>query len=297
MTTSTPTGDVVVVGSLNLDLVATADRLPGPGETVTGESYLEHAGGKGLNQAVAAARSGATTRMIGAVGSDQAGVHLVELARAAGVDTSTIRTIDDTPTGRALISVDRHGENCIIVVPGANGRVDAQQASTGLASPGVMLCQLEIPLDAVEAALSAARDAGVLTMLDPAPAAELRPSTLALIDVIAPNEHEVELLGGVDRLLDAGVGAVLVSLGADGAVLHRADRPPVRQASFPVDVVDTTGAGDAFRGAFAARVAAGATFDEALPHAAAAGSLATTVAGAVPSLPTVEAIEALLAAS
>ena len=297
MTPASRHGGVIVVGSLNLDLVATADRLPRPGETVTGSSSAEHPGGKGLNQAIAAARAGAPTQMIGAVGADQAGRQLLDAAATGGVDTSSVRTVEHAPTGRALISVDQRGENSIIVVPGANGAVTAEHITPPVARPTgarVMLCQLEIPLAAVKASLDAARSADMLTVLDPAPATDLRASLLELVDVIAPNEHELQLLGGVDRLLDAGVGAVLVTLGADGAVLHRPGQPPVGQESFSVDVVDTTGAGDAFRGAFAARVAAGATHDEALPHAAAAGALATTVAGAVPSLPTRPAIEAML---
>ena len=247
MTPASRHGGVIVVGSLNLDLVATADRLPRPGETVTGSSYAEHPGGKGLNQAIAAARAGAPTQMIGAVGADQAGRQLLDAAATGGVDTSSVRTVEHAPTGRALISVDQRGENSIIVVPGANGAVTAEHITPPVARPTgarVMLCQLEIPLAAVKASLDAARSADVLTVLDPAPATDLPASLLKLVDVIAPNEHELQLLGGVDRLLDAGVGAVLVTLGADGAVLHRPGQPPVGQESFSVDVVDTTGAGD-----------------------------------------------------
>jgi len=293
-------GDVFVVGSLNLDLVATADRLPAPGETVSGSSYAEHPGGKGLNQAIAAARAGAATQMLGAVGDDEAGRRLLDNARSAGVDTSSIAVIAGIPTGRALITVDASGENCIVVVPGANGLVSPADTAPSLSAQvpasgrPVLLTQLEIPIGTVVAALEDARRADVFTMLDPAPAADLPASALEVIDLIAPNEHEVELLGGVDRLLDAGVGAVLITLGGDGAELHRADEPLVRQRAFDVDVVDTTGAGDAFRGAFAARVAAGSSFEEALPFAAAAGALATTVAGAVPSLPMRTATDALL---
>lgn len=202
---------VCVVGSANLDLVATAPRLPRPGETVLAAGFAEHAGGKGLNQAVAARRAGARTAFVGAVGSDEAGRRLAAALVAAGVDTSLLATIEQ-PTGRALITVDERGENSIVVVPGANAAV----AGATVPPARVLLTQLEIPLAAVRAALQAARAAGTTTILNPAPAASLDPALLALVDLLVPNEHELAMLGTPGELLAAGVGAVVTTLGAEG---------------------------------------------------------------------------------
>lgn len=280
--------DVGVVGSANLDLVATTDRLPGPGETVLGRSYAEHAGGKGLNQAVAAARSGARTAFVGALGRDAAGDALREVLDLEGIDRSAVATVD-VPTGRALIAVDDAAENSIVVVPGANGEVRADE----MPDCSVVLAQLEVPVSTVGAALAAARERGAITVLNPAPAAELPEALIADCDVIVPNEHEVGLLGGAEHLLELGCGTVIVTRGADGVEIHRGDRVE-RRAAGHVDVVDTTGAGDAFCGAFAARLAAGEDLDSAVEWAMAAGALATTVVGAVPAQPTAAAIEAHL---
>jgi ribokinase len=278
--------DVCVVGSANLDLVATTDRLPAAGETVLGSSYTEHPGGKGLNQAVAAARSGARTAMIAAVGNDSAGAQLREVMRADGIDSAGVATLADIPTGRALIGVSATGENQIIVVPGANGRlaVDAQT----FPHARVVLAQLEVPIEAVRRAFACARGQSqtTTTVLNPAPASELAldAELLALCDIVVPNEHEVELLGGVDRLLTLGARAVVVTLGSRGAMLHTAGEI-THVAPFAVDVVDTTGAGDTFCGALCARLAAGDAIADALRFASAAAALSTTRAGAVPSIP------------
>jgi ribokinase len=282
--------DVCVVGSANLDLVATAARVPAPGETVLGHSYAEHAGGKGLNQAVAAARSGANTAFLGALGSDAAGELLRQVLEDDGIDHTGVSVVDDLPTGRALITVGDDGENSIVVVPGANGSVTVDS----MPAAHVVLAQLEIPLDAVINAFRLGRASGSTTVLNPAPAAELPDELLALTDIVIPNEHEAELLGGADRLLERGPGAVIVTLGGDGARWYSATGstaiPPL-----PIDPVDTTGAGDAFCGAFCARLAAGDQIDLALTWAAAAGALTTTAPGAVPSLPRAAAILAALA--
>lgn len=280
--------DVCVIGSTNLDLVATTSRLPLPGETVLGTSYAEHAGGKGLNQAVAARRAGAGVRFISAVGDDDAGRHLLDLIAAEGIDASTIDRVKG-PTGRALIGVSADGENSIIVVPGANASVQL----TTLPSARVVLAQLEVRIDVVSEAFVEARRKGAITILNPAPAQPLPGNLLAACSVLVPNEHEVELLGGVQRLLAAGVGAVVVTLGAHGADLHTSTKSTHIDA-FPVDVVDTTGAGDAFCGALAAQLAAGADLIAALRFATAAGALATTKVGAVPSLATVAEINDLM---
>lgn len=280
--------DVVVVGSLNLDLVATTSRLPRPGETVLGTGYAEHAGGKGLNQAVAAARHGVAVALIGAVGDDEAGRRLLDLARRDGVDVEHVATVSE-PTGRAVITVDEHAENSIVVVPGANSAVGAG----ALPSARLVAAQLEVPVAAVGAAFESGRAEGALTLLNPAPGRPLPRSLLQLCDVVVPNEHELDQVGGVDELLAAGVGVVVTTRGAAGVDVAT-PRTRWNQAAFPVAPVDTTGAGDAFCGALAAQLSSGTDLAEAVRHAAAAGALATTTAGAVPSLPTGAAVEQLL---
>lgn len=288
--TSTAAPGVCVVGSSNLDLVATVERLPGPGETVPGSSYHEYPGGKGLNQAVAAARLGARVEMVGAVGSDTAGQTLLEVMRADGIGTERVAVVA-APTGRALIGVSASAENSIIVVAGANGEV----AVTELPDCAVVLSQLEVPLDAIRTAFAQARTRGVITILNPAPAMPVPDDVLQLCDIVIPNEHEVELLGGVERLLGLVSTAVVVTLGADGAALHTADGR-TQIAPHRVTPVDSTGAGDCFCGATAARLAAGDVLVDALRRAAVAAALSTTVAGAVPSMPSAAAVEVALSA-
>ena len=283
--------DVLVVGSANLDLVARTARHPLPGETVLGHGYEEHPGGKGLNQAVAAARSGARTRFVAAVGHDNAGDRLREVAAHDGINVDDVTSTDAAPTGRAMIIVDDHAENSIVVIPGANEHCPAPQSIDAT----VVLVQLEVPLDVVAATFAAARSAGALTVLNPAPATELSPALLGLCDVVIPNEHEVDLLGGVDALHAAGVSTVIVTQGAAGIRICDANGTRSLPA-FPVTPVDTTGAGDAFCGAFAAGLAAGLAIDAACARAVVAGALATTQHGAVPSLPTSSDIDAALSA-
>ena len=287
--------DVVVVGSSNLDLVARTVRLPGPGETVLGSGFAQHPGGKGLNQAVAAARAGATVAFLGALGDDDAGRTLRSVAANEGIDVSGLSVADGVVTGRAVITVDDSGENSIVVVPGANAclHVEALPAST------VVLAQLEVPVATVIAAFAVARTAGSRTVLNPAPVPPdgLPDELLSLCDIVVPNEHEVELLGGVGKLLASGVAAVIVTHGAAGVTVTEApDAATWSIEAFEVDPVDTTGAGDAFCGALAARLAAGDDLRPAVRYAAAGGALATTVAGAVPSLPRDGDIRRLLSA-
>lgn len=283
--------DVVVIGSANLDLVATTDRLPGPGETVLGTTFHEHAGGKGLNQAVAAARCGAKVAMIGSVGDDEAGTRLRGVAGDAGIDITGLTVEPDVPTGRAVITVDQHGENSIVVVAGAN-------ASGVRRTPPisrVVLAQLEIPINSVIDAFATARGSGARTVLNPAPARDLPAELLELCDIVVPNEHELDLVGGADHLLAHGVRAVVVTRGASGVtVVEAEDRTGWAVPAFHVEPVDTTGAGDAFCGALAARLAAGDDLRAAVRFAAGAGALATTVSGAVPSLPNLEAVHRLI---
>lgn len=280
-----PDVDVCVLGSANLDLVVTTERLPGPGETVLGGTYAEYPGGKGLNQAVAAARSGASTSFVGALGRDDAAEQLVEVLRRDGIAHDLVARVD-AATGRALIEVDEHGENSIVVVPGANAVV----ASDRLPISRVLLAQLEIPIEAV---VNAFRVTDAVTVLNPAPATALPDELVAACDVVIPNEHELALLGGIDHLLDAGARSVVVTLGADGARIVTAEES-LQVPPFRVDPIDTTGAGDAFCGALAARLAAGDELRAAVRWAAAAGALATTRPGAVPAQPRAAEIERLL---
>lgn len=280
--------DVCVVGSANLDLVATVQRLPGPGETLPGGSYDEYPGGKGLNQVVAAARAGATTAFVGAVGHDAAGEMLLDVLHDDGIDTRHVHAVGE-PTGRALIFVSDEGENCIVVVSGANATVRAESVPAAK----VYLAQLEVPVDAIERAFTAARAAGAVTVLNPAPAMHVPESLLGLCDVLTPNEHEVELLGGVDHLRSLGAGAVIVTQGSRGATVHTGDGAH-HVEPFAVTPVDTTGAGDCFSGSLCARLAAGDDLTTAMRFAAAAAALSTTVPGAVPSMPYRSAIDRLL---
>jgi ribokinase len=282
------TADVCVIGSANLDLVTRVERMPRPGETLLGGEYREFFGGKGLNQAVAASRSGAATVFVGALGDDAAGRDVRQALAVDQIDASLVRTVD-APTGRAVILVSDDGENMIVVAPGANAAVTAPPS---LPATKVVLAQLEVPIEAVEATFRLARSMGATTILNPAPAANLPPSLLAVCDIVIPNEHERALLGGVDALRAAGC-TVVVTRGGEGVDVHDATGH-VHQAPFRVDVVDTTGAGDAFCGSLASRLAAGSSLRDAVRWGAAAGALATTRHGAVPAQPTAAEIESLL---
>ena len=300
-------GRVVVVGSLNVDLVVGLERMPAPGETVMGETLERHPGGKGLNQAVAAARLGARVSMIGTVGSDDSGVWLQGIVRAEGIDATGIISADG-PSGTALIEVDPTGMNRIVVIPGANAALtaaDVTAAINAIDGVAVVLTQGEIPLEAITAAMAAGRACGARTILNPAPVRDYPASLLALVDFLVPNEHEAAHLSGLptDSLVDAseaarhftgeGVPNAIITRGARGAVWVS----PSSSGSVPayrVTPVDTVAAGDAFCGGLAAALASGEPLPEALRWASAAGALATTIAGAVPSLPTRDAVEQLL---
>lgn len=278
--------DVCVLGSLNLDLVARVERLPGPGETVLGSDFQEHPGGKGANQAVAAARAGARVAMIGAVGDDDAGHRLRSVIEVEGIDAQAI-TIVDAPTGRALIGVDDRGENSIMVIPGANGALTTdmvRHASGVLRGARVLLMQLEVPMEVIEAACAIA-DPDTVIVLNPAPAALLPASVLQRVDVLIPNEHELALLGGVHQVVAAGMSRLLVTQGGRGALLVDAMGHSERIDPWPVTPVDTTAAGDAFCGVFAASLAQGRSWSDAAHRAAVGGALATTRSGAITSLP------------
>lgn len=308
---------VAVVGSLNWDLTLRVDRLPQRGETVSGHDLAQGAGGKGLNQAVASARAGAPTSMVGRVGSDAHGNALVALLSSEGVDVAHVGRDDERSSGMAWIAVEPGGHNQIVVAPLANaylGPADVEHALgavLGERSGGVVLVQAEIADDAIEAALRGGRAAGARTVFNPSPARPLVDGWLRLVDYLVPNEHELAALagvpaggGGLDReglvavagaMVAGGCGAVVVTRGAAGALLVDA-AGAVDLAPFAVDdVQDTTGAGDAFCGAFAAALAAGADRHEALRRASATGALAVRRAGASAAMPTEAEVDALLA--
>lgn len=297
-----------MVGSLNLDVVIGLERMPNTGETVLGTSLARHAGGKGLNQAVAAARMGARVHMVGAVGDDEAGTWLRNIARDDGVSTTHVLTSPGT-SGTAIIEVEPSGANRIIVVPGANATVTptfVEAAIAQIQNPRVVLVQGEIPLDAVAAAMRAGRARGALTMLNPAPVFDIPREVMANVDVIIPNEAETTELTGLPtttrvdaamaatELVDRGARFAVVTCGSRGASWASASHGSGAVPAFAVRAVDTVAAGDAFCGALAALLAEGLAFGEALQWASAAGGLATTVPGAVPSLPSRTDVQALL---
>lgn len=299
---SASAGEVVVVGSINSDLVVRAPRHPLPGETLLGTGLSTFRGGKGANQAVAAARAGAKVSMIGRIGPDAAGGELRDALAADGIDVAFVKTCKHDPTGTALIVVSDAGENTIVVVPGANGTLrdvhvgDATEAGM-FSMAQVVLAQLEVPLPAVTQAFLDARRCGATTILNlaPAPTMALPNELLAVIDVLIANETETELF---ERLHDPLLTKEIIRIrteGANGSTVQFPDGTTLHRAPFEVMVVDTTAAGDAFAGALAASIARGSTYDVALTRGNAAGALACTVAGAQPSLPTRVAIDTLVA--
>lgn len=283
-----------MVGSANLDLVALAARVPSAGETVLGHGYFEAPGGKGLNQAVAAARAGAIVSFVGAVGADSAGHLLQSVVTSEGIDSTHLHTLSGVPTGRALIAVGDDGDNLIVVVPGANallGSTAVLEAKELIESARVLLVQHEIPDDGIYTALRIAKAAGVLTILNPAPARAVRADTLSLVDVLVPNEHEYEIIASATDL--SSVPTLVVTEGERGArVVGEAGLD--RVDPFAVASIDSVAAGDAFCGTLAASLAAGLSLDTSLQRASAAGALATTRHGAVPSLPTSSEVDALI---
>ncbi|MEW1775807.1 ribokinase [Streptomyces sp. NPDC086777] len=283
---------IAVLGSMNMDLVAYAEKAPQLGETVTGRAFRTIPGGKGANQAIAAARAGATVSMIGAVGHDAYGVRLRETLEHSGVDTDSLRTIEG-PSGTAHIVVDDEGGNAIVVVPGANGTVD--HLSPGdegvIASADMLLLQLEIPLPAVAAGAQAARRHGIRTVLTPSPARPLPSELLDNIDLLVANEREAATLtdrtdprDAATALLDR-VPQVVVTLGAAGSLYLTRDAAPLVIPAPRVTAVDSTGAGDTFVGALAVALAEEKPIREALSWAAAAAAISVQREGATESMP------------
>ena len=317
-------GRVIVVGSVNVDLVARVDRLPAAGETVTGAAFSRHHGGKGGNQAVAAARLGVPTAFVGAVGDDDLGTAAREALEAEGIELRELATVPG-PSGVAVIIVDARGENVIAVASGANAALtpDGVRGALGRLGVGrgdVVLAGCEVPIPAVRAALRAGSEAGATTILNPAPATGIDRSILDLADVVTPNRGEVAELAAHDarrngRVADAGGRpetaarsllqpgadgngvrqAVIVTLGRAGALVAERTGATRDVPATPVDAVDTVGAGDTFSGALAAGLAEARPLDEAIQRAVAAAGLATTIVGAREGMPTAAALEAILA--
>lgn len=299
---------IVVVGSLMMDLVVRAPRLPLPGESLLSHSFQTSPGGKGANQAVAAARLGGTVRMIGRVGYDGYGGELRDTLARDGVEIGHVRTDPGAATGVAFIAVDDGGQNSIIVASGANMRVgpgDVDDAREAIAGAGMLVLQLEVPLEASERAIAIARAAGVPVILNPAPARPLPAGLIAQVDYLIPNESEATLLTGIAvndatsaeaaarALMAQGARTVIVTLGGKGALVVSAEAT-TRIAPFTVTPVDTTAAGDAFVGALAVALTEGMRLIEAARFASAAGALTVTKAGAQPSLPSLADVQALL---
>jgi ribokinase len=308
-------GRVVVVGSVNVDLVIRGERLPGPGETVAGGTFERHHGGKGGNQAVAAARLGRPVLFVGAVGDDAFGSDARSALAAEGVDVSSLATLDGAATGVALILVDEHGDNLISVASGANAlllpeAIEPALARIGIHQGDVVLVCHELPTATVREALRVGRAAGARTIFNPAPAHGIGRSVLGAADVVTPNLGELLTLTASEAqrssrsaavraapdtarvaraLLDSGAGgvgeAVVVTLGASGALIVTRDGT-IAIPSLPVHAIDATGAGDAFNGALAASFAEGLSLEDAVRRAVAAGAIATTRVGAREGYPT-----------
>jgi ribokinase len=287
---------VIVVGSINIDLIVSVEALPGPGETVIGGTFSHAPGGKGANKAAAAATLGASTALVGMTGDDDFGRTARDDLTELRVDLSHVGT-GVKPTGVALIIVDDRGENSIAVASGANEELDAHEvveAINALARDGtVVLANLEVPDEAVLAAASTAHALGCSFVLNPAPARRLGWEMLRWCDVLTPNEHEAAMLGwaSVDELMDQGVKAVVVTRGREGASLYRPGEPRHDQPAFHIDSVDTTGAGDAFSAALAWAIAQGRALEEGVRLACGAGALATRKVGARASLPNAAEVE------
>jgi ribokinase len=298
-------GTVTVVGSYVTGFTMRTRRLPVGGETVLGDEFDHGPGGKGSNQAIQIARAGGRARLLTAVGDDGFGRDALDLWTAEGVDATAVLRGGERPTGAAMILLETDGENRIIVFPGANDRLDAAAVeAVDLADASVMLTQLEIPGEAAGAAMRVGRAAGLTTILNPAPVRPLPDAVLADVDIVTPNESEARVLTGRDpgaavdelelcaELRARGVGTVVMTLGARGALIS-GDGEPVLVPAPSVDVVDTTGAGDAFAGTLAATLAGGGALSDGVQRAVVAGALACTKLGVVPSLATTAQIDAL----
>ena len=296
-------GHILVVGSINMDMVVRTERHPQPGETVLGQNFQTYPGGKGANQAVAAARAGGKVKMIGCLGTDAFGEKLNHELKSNGVDTTCILHKPEASSGVALITLDAQGQNTIVVASGANALLtpqDLRDFSPVFEGASLLLLQLETPLETVSKAMALAKLFGVKVLLNPAPAQPLPGILLSHVDYLIPNEYELALLTGiqiitlaVDALHSLGTGAVIVTLGSNGVYISQPNHRTSLSAH-SVPVVDTVAAGDAFVGSFAVALSEGKEIYEAAEWGNAAGALAVTRAGAQPSLPTRAEIEIFL---
>lgn len=301
---------IVVVGSSNIDLVAKAPRIPVTGETLTGTDFFMVPGGKGANQAVAAAKLGAEVIFVARLGKDVFGGKSLENFETVGINTKHIVQLEGVPSGIAIIAIDDNGKNIIIVVPGANGKLmpaDIDKAKSDIQKAAVVLCQLEIPLETVEHTARLAHKNKVPFILDPAPARPLSDELLSMVDILKPNETEAQTLTGIkvtdadsagkaaDALIARGVKTVIVTLGEKGFLLcDRSGKKFV--ANKKVKAVDSTAAGDAFTGAVAYGLSRGKTITDAAEYANAVAAISVTRLGAQSSMPTKEEVDAFLGA-
>lgn len=291
--------EILVIGSLNIDLVVRTPRFPRPGETVSGQDLKTIPGGKGANQAAASAKQGIPTAMIGRVGEDPYGRLLLSSLSDLEVDVSRVTKDPEASTGSAVILVNEEGENCIVLSPGANGRVseeDLHQAGALFQQARILLLQLEIPYRAVKQAAELGKEHGLQVILNPAPAREVDPDLLSHVDLLVPNQTELGLISGLKissrasleeasrKVLQQGVKTLVVTLGEQGALIARNDDMRL-VPGIQVDAVDTTGAGDAFIGGLAAALVQDFSLLEAVRLANCAGALAATKFGAQTSLP------------
>jgi ribokinase len=296
--------EILVIGSLNYDLVISADHLPVPGETIIGGNLKTYPGGKGANQAVAAARMGGKVSMIGHIGKDGYGDALITTLQNDGIDSQWISQDGEEATGVAMITVDKAGLNTIVVASGANLHVTPQQvhlSEAAFSNAEIVLMQLEIPLDAVQEGIRIARSKGKMIILNPAPALKLPEDLFHSVDYLIPNQTELMMLSGqkdvesgIEYLLKLGVETVVVTLGGDGVLLAKKGFQK-RFPAYKVDAVDTVAAGDAFVGAFAVALSEGKHVDSAILMANAVAAISVTRLGAQPSLPTRAEVEAFIA--
>ena len=308
MTQQANSGGVVVLGGINMDLVTISARFPRPGETVVGSRFLTYPGGKGANQAVAAARMGAATAMVGRVGDDVFGPQLIEILRDSGIKVDGVAVAQDTTSGIAVINIDESAQNQIIQILGANdtcGDAEAVRVGQALVNASTLLLQLEVSVDLSLKVAKEAFEQGKTVILDPGPVRHIPSEFFACCSVITPNETEAQALVGfpvVDRtsaaqaaeqLLARGVGIAVVKLGAQGVYFANADGGDF-VTPFQVDAIDSVAAGDAFNGALAVSLAEGATLEQSVRMAAAAGALAVTKSGAQDSMPYRKEVEGLL---
>ena len=296
---------IVVIGSSNMDLVAKAPKIPVVGETLTGTDFFMAAGGKGANQAVAAAKLGAEVIFVAKLGKDIYATKSLENFKDVGIKTQYVKQIDSTPSGIAIIAIDDNGKNIIIVVPGANGELspaDVDDANGDIATAAVVVAQLEVPMETVMQAAKVAKVHQVPFILDPAPARQLSDELLSMVDIIKPNETEAETLTGIqvtdersagkaaDVLLSKGVKTVIITLGEKGFLLANKEGKELI-ANYKVKAVDSTAAGDAFTGGMAYGIALGRSVKDAALYANAVAAISVTCLGAQPSMPTRDEVD------